>query len=94
MNDTPKGHQYHVIDGRGGPWLAETTDEYPEPTGISRIADLLAAADRTEWGADGILRAALVNALDNYSGPADDTVRVLRSWLQRTETPKVEPCPI
>lgn len=46
-----------------------------------------------EWGEDGILRAALVNALEHYRGPDDDTVPVLLSWLAQMG-PRVQLRPV
>lgn len=46
--ETPKGHRYDVVDGNGGPWLVETTDEFPEPTPIGRVAEILASAARAD----------------------------------------------
>jgi hypothetical protein len=40
----PAGHEYIVVDGLGGPWLAEVTTEYPEPSPIGRIDEILAAS--------------------------------------------------
>lgn len=52
----PTGHRYHVVDGLGGQWLCETTDEYPEPTPIGLVNDILSAAEpstlTTGWGPD------------------------------------------
>ena len=36
------GHEYIVVDGLGGPWLAEVSTEYPEPSPIGLIDDILA----------------------------------------------------
>ena len=38
-----------------------------------------------EWKADGILRAALLHAIECYDGPDDDTIPVLHGWLARVD---------
>lgn len=44
VSPVPDGHEYIVVQGLGGPWLAEVTNEYPEPSPIGLIDDLLRAA--------------------------------------------------
>lgn len=39
--EAPAGHRYGVMDGRGGQWLVEVCDEYPDPSPIGLVDDIL-----------------------------------------------------
>lgn len=54
--DVPAGHRYHVVDGNGGQWLCETTDEYPEPTPIGRVDDILRRDEKRDREAERLKR--------------------------------------
>ena len=72
------GHRYHIVDGRGGQWLCETSDKHPEPSPIARVDDLLnESADLSTQLAQGARDALLAAAadLDNSDGRFIDWLR-------------------